>query len=84
MIGKDILQQILGHTPKEELQDLYNSSDTVEAILKHLEDQLDRLELSLVQYENPSWSHKQAHLNGQRATYALLRKYLVKESKTNG
>jgi hypothetical protein len=39
----------------------------LKAILEEKISNLDRMEGSLSEYENPSWAYKQAHMNGIRA-----------------
>lgn len=65
---------------KEEIESLVsllgNSSFLCNEILNIL-DQLDaeeaRAETSLDEYDNPSWSHKQADRNGARRAYRKIR-----------
>lgn len=45
--------------------------DRLHQILSEEEAEVSRTEVSADSYDNPSWSHKQAHRNGQRA---MLRK----------
>lgn len=52
-------------------------------ILTRMEAELDRMETSITAYDSPSWSHRQAHINGTRETFAKIRA-LFKESRTNG
>jgi hypothetical protein len=35
-------------------------------------EQIERVENTVDQYSDPSWSHKQAHLNGRRAELEVL------------
>jgi hypothetical protein len=46
-----------------------------EILLKEL-DSIESWETNPNLYDNPSWSHKQAHLNGQRAVYLQTLKLL--------
>jgi hypothetical protein len=45
--------------------------DRLSQLLSEEEAELDRTEISAEAYDNPNWSYKQAHKNGQRA---MLRK----------
>ena len=55
------------------------------AIIDRLEASLDRQELGITAYDSPSWSHRQAHINGNREAYARIRAlFTLKDSKTNG
>lgn len=45
--------------------------DRLAQLLSEEEADIDRTEMMPDSYDNPSWSHKQAHKNGQRA---MLRK----------
>lgn len=84
MISREQLAQITGTDAKHELEELKIASDTFLAILDHLEAREERVELSVSQYDSPSWAYRQAHINGARQVYQTLRQYLTKESKTNG
>lgn len=41
-------------------------------ILAQEESEITRTELSVSEYDNPNWSHKQAFKNGQRSIYRKL------------
>lgn len=41
-------------------------------ILSQEEGEITRTELSVSEYDNPNWSHKQAFRNGQRSVYRKL------------
>jgi len=59
-------------TAKDQLElAVRNSTVALVRLLEILEKKkasLERVEANTTQYEHPSWSHKQAHLNGKRAS----------------
>lgn len=62
------------HLPEKERKDfedvLRNSTyvlTRLQDILNTKVDTLDRKEVDLTAYENPSWAYQQAHLNGKRS-----------------
>lgn len=84
MITKEQLQQILGQSDTGLLDVLRSHSDDILKIINHFESQEEKIETALSAYDNPSWAYKQAHINGSRRVYKLLRQILTKESNTNG
>lgn len=53
-------------------------------ILKRYEKEEDRGEITLDQYDSPSWGYKQADRNGARRAYAKVRSlFQTQESETN-
>ena len=46
------------------------------SILKEKLEALDSQECSVADYDNPSWSHKQAHRNGQKASLVEVLKLI--------
>jgi hypothetical protein len=62
---------------------LSNSSALIHEIL-HILDQLDneeaRAETNLTEYDNPSWSHKQADRNGARRAYRKIKQLFQMET----
>jgi hypothetical protein len=76
--------QWLCHLPqgkeRQELEQHIRNSTLVlgrlrEIILKEIEG-IDHWENNSNYYDNPSWSHKQAHMNGQRSSYQDLLRLL--------
>ncbi len=59
-------------TAKEDLElAVRNSTVALTRLLEILEKKksfVEKTESNITQYEHPSWSHKQAHLNGRRAS----------------
>ena len=51
---------------EKSLRNSYDVLDRLKEILKEIDDDLVRSELSVKAYETPSWSHLQAHKNGYR------------------
>lgn len=47
-------------------------------LITEFETEINSKELSLEEYDSPSWAYKQAHLNGQRSAYKKL-KTILKE-----
>ena len=57
-------------------KNLLNSRFILERLIEIMQedaDQLETNEISLSTYDSPSWSHQQAHKNGQRSQ---IRKYI--------
>lgn len=56
---------------RKDFEDVLRNSTYVlsrlQNILKEKVDNLDRKEVDLTAYENPSWAYLQAHLNGKRS-----------------
>ena len=46
--------------------------DRLSQILRQEDEEITRTELSVSEYDNPNWSHKQAFKNGQRSVYRKL------------
>lgn len=63
----------------KQLKDTESSKQFAEVlseILLKMEDELDQKELSSKIYDNPNWSHKQSHLNGNRETLRTITKLI--------
>jgi hypothetical protein len=76
--------QWLSHLPqgkeRDELENLIRNSTTVlgrlrDIVLKEIEG-IEHWEKNPNYYDNPCWSHKQAHMNGQRSSYQDLLRLL--------
>lgn len=68
------IEELMVHNPFF-LQQILKQIDAIEA-------QIDRQEITMSDYESPSWSHKQAHRNGQRQFLEQVRS-LFKLTETN-
>lgn len=58
------------------------SDRTLQRLMTILDDEiisLERIGLDLDAYDSPSWSHKQAHINGQMQALYSIRKLLTHE-----
>ena len=76
------------HLPKEEQDRFQNivrhSSQVLERlkdIIEEAEQQLENSELTIEAYNNPSWSHKQAHKNGLKQAYRNIKKIITLDQK---
>lgn len=56
---------------ENELRGSKNVLNRLKTLMEEQETSLDYQELSLKAYDNPSWSHKQAHVNGIRQCIAF-------------
>lgn len=74
-----------GNNPEAAKSLVLNSSRVLGKLTEILQeelDALDRQEQFYTDYDNPSWSHKQAHRNGDRAALLRVLKLLdVKDKK---
>lgn len=70
---KSILHQ--GLTPEEIkiLEGQLKSSILRDVLMKFLDQELSK-EVAKADYDNPSWSHKQAHMNGRREAFNNIKK----------
>lgn len=67
----------------EEKERFVNQIISAKPVLRHLSSIIDRdlkgldnQEISVKQFENPNWSHKQAFYNGSRSTYQTIKKII--------
>lgn len=65
---------------KEDFEALLRNSTTIAQRLRQLieefETECQSKETSLSEYDTPSWSYKQAHMNGQRSAYTRIKNLL--------
>lgn len=70
---KTILFNGLTEEEKKALLGQVKSSILRDQILKFIDQELS-VAIAKADYDNPSWSHKQAHINGQREAYNKIKK----------
>lgn len=78
-----MLTRWTAHLPEEEKESFKRDIRASRSVLERLkqiieedEEALDKSELDQRSYSIPNWSHLQAHRNGNRQVYAVIKKLL--------
>lgn len=83
-ISNDLVSHLKTQKERDEFKKVYLNSgytlDRIREVVQGYSDSVIASETKLDDFEDPNWSHKQAHRNGMKAAYAKLLQLLKVET----